>query len=141
MIESEIVAAGSVEGVFSGKSYNRCVRAHKIVFEALHRLRLMAFYNTLKENEAESMNTFGVKLLNSYNDASCNDADGLMQDGALGVWKYRYDSFVKECSEKNPTFAFWSTYMQMVQLLLEFIRATRTSDWQLHLSTLRSMIP
>ena len=28
MIESEIVAAGSVEGVFSGKSYNRCVRAH-----------------------------------------------------------------------------------------------------------------
>ena len=28
----------------------------------------------------------------------------------------------------------------MVQLLLLFIRATRTSVWQLHLSTLRSMI-
>ena len=28
-----------------------------------------------------------------------------------------------------------------MQLLLTFIRATRTSDWKLHLSTLRSMIP
>ena len=29
----------------------------------------------------------------------------------------------------------------MVQLLLLFIRATRTTDWQLHLSFLKSMFP
>ena len=35
-IESEIVAQGSLNGVFSGKHYNRCIRAHKLVFEALN---------------------------------------------------------------------------------------------------------
>lgn len=29
----------------------------------------------------------------------------------------------------------------MVELLLLFIRATRSSDWKLHLSALRSMLP
>ena len=42
MIESEIVAPGSVKGVLSGKHYNRSIRAHKMVYEALERLRLQA---------------------------------------------------------------------------------------------------
>ena len=37
MIESEIVAPGSVKGVLSGKRYNRCIQAHTIVYEALER--------------------------------------------------------------------------------------------------------
>ena len=32
MIESEIVAPGSLKGVLSGKHYNRCIRAHKMIF-------------------------------------------------------------------------------------------------------------
>ena len=42
---------------------------------------------------------------------------------------------------KSPTFAFWSSYIEMVELLLLFIRATRTTDWSLHLSAIRSMLP
>ena len=45
-IESEIVAQGSLNGVFSGKHYNRCIRAHKLVFEALERLRFEAFFDS-----------------------------------------------------------------------------------------------
>ena len=37
MIESEIVAPGSVKGVLSGRRYSRSIRAHKIVYEALER--------------------------------------------------------------------------------------------------------
>lgn len=84
------------------------------------------------------MNTFCVSLLESYStERMLNDCSG----SEIGIWKDLYDSFVRDNCEKNPTAAFWSAYLQMVQLLLEFIRATRTSDWQLHLSTLRSMIP
>ena len=39
------------------------------------------------------------------------------------------------------TFEFWCTYIEMVQLLLTFIRATRTTDWKLHLSAVRAMLP
>ena len=31
--------------------------------------------------------------------------------------------------------SFWDDYIEMVQLLLQFIRAERTGDWALHLST------
>lgn len=51
--------------------------------------------------------------------------------------KEMYDKFVNERSEVNPLFAFWSKYIEM---LLLHIQATQTTDWRLHLSTLRSMI-
>jgi len=44
-------------------------------------------------------------------------------------------------SQSHPTFSLWMLYIEMVQLLLLFIRATRESDWLLHLSTIRSMLP
>lgn len=37
---------GSLNGVFSGKHYNRCIHAHKLVFEAMERLRFEAFLDT-----------------------------------------------------------------------------------------------
>ena len=59
MIESEIVAPGSVKGVLSGKHYNWSIQAHKMVYEALERSRLQAFEKTLTTSEkalVESIN-------------------------------------------------------------------------------------
>ena len=44
MIKLEIVALGSVKGVLSGKHYNPSVRVHKLIYEAMQRLR---FENSL----------------------------------------------------------------------------------------------
>ena len=38
-----IVAAGSVSGVVEGRQYNRAMRAHKIVMEAMQRLCMKSF--------------------------------------------------------------------------------------------------
>ncbi len=138
MIESGVVAPGSVKGVLTGKHYNRCVRAHKVVYEALQRLRFRAFYDSLPDNEAEELDSLSVDLLERI-DGSLEDF--CSTDPTFISWKTAFDSFVRRRNEDNPTFAFWSTYIEMVQLLLLFIRATRTSNWQLHLSVLRSMIP
>ena len=43
VIESRVLAPGSVNGVVSGKHYNRGLRVHKLVSEALQRLQLQAF--------------------------------------------------------------------------------------------------
>ena len=40
-----------------------------------------------------------------------------------------------------PTFRFCSSYIDLVKLLLRFIRATRTSDWHGHLSSLEELCP
>lgn len=38
-------------------------------------------------------------------------------------------------------FAFWEEYMSMVNILLQFIKAERTADWGLHLTTVAAMLP
>ena len=48
---------------------------------------------------------------------------------------------IREESEKSETYKFWATYIDIVELLLTFIRATRTFDWTLHVHTLREMLP
>ena len=138
MIESEVVAPASVKNVLSGKHYNRCVRAHKLVFEEMQRLRLLAFYESLQGSESEKLGVIGDKLLAHFDE---NMAQLISIDEEFMSWNTAYECFVQKRSEESQTFAFWSTYIEMVQLLLLFIRATRTSDWNLHLSTLRSMIP
>jgi hypothetical protein len=138
MIESEIVAPGSLKGVLSGKHYNRCVRAHKMIFEAMERLRFEAFEKTLSKLEK----SVALQIYTSVQED--NERRDFMEicasDKATNL-KMLYDQFIEKQSAENPLFAFWSKYIEMVQLLLLYTRATRTSDWILHLSSLRSMIP
>jgi uncharacterized membrane protein YhdT len=51
------------------------------------------------------------------------------------------ENFTRSQSAVNPTFAFWLMDIEMVQILLLFIRATRENNWELHLSVVRSMLP
>ena len=52
-----------------------------------------------------------------------------------------YKDHIRQYCAKNATYKFWSSYIDMVELLLEFLRATRTSDWEGHLQAVRKMLP
>lgn len=41
----------------------------------------------------------------------------------------KYEDFVQKKGKENPSFAFWNSYIDMVQILLFFLRATHESDW------------
>ncbi|KAJ8021222.1 hypothetical protein HOLleu_38358 [Holothuria leucospilota] len=66
MIESELVAQGSVSTVMNGHHYNRSVRAHKIVAEVLQRLRLQAFLDNLTNAEKEAAIGLCVQLKQTF---------------------------------------------------------------------------
>ena len=55
MIESEIIAPGSVKGVLTGKHYNRSIRVHKVIYEALKRLRWEEFEKSLTTAEKATL--------------------------------------------------------------------------------------
>ncbi|XP_056105946.1 uncharacterized protein LOC130084505 [Rhinichthys klamathensis goyatoka] len=138
LIESEVVAPGSINGVISGHHYNRSIRAHKLLYESLQRIRLLTFLDSLPPEER-------YECLDVINEIKCAFPDRTM-DVLCANEKFdkmcsKYEDFVKRSSAENPTFAFWSSYIDMVQILLLFVRATRESDWQLHLSTVRLMMP
>ena len=49
--------------------------------------------------------------------------------------------FVKALKEEDPNYEFWWNYMEMVCILLDFIRAQRDGSWDLYLYACRRMLP
>ena len=60
LIESDIVASGSIKGVIEGQHYSRAVRAHKIVCEAFWRLKWESFGNWLTLREDPVVNDMNL---------------------------------------------------------------------------------
>ena len=58
-------------------------------------------------------------------------------------------SEIKDCvhnkglqvKESSRTAALWLQYMEMVDILRQFIKAERTANWELHLQTVNKMLP
>lgn len=51
------------------------------------------------------------------------------------------DNMRTDWREKSPMFRFWDDYLIMVDILLLFIRAERTGNWELHKASLAAMMP
>ena len=54
LIEADIVAPGSIKSIFSGHHYNRSIRAKKMMYEALVRLRWKALLEASSADECDS---------------------------------------------------------------------------------------
>ena len=54
-----------------------------------------------------------------------------------------WTDFLEQLRHNNgELFAFWMSYIDMVEdVVLGLLRASREGDWELHIHTIRSMIP
>lgn len=105
VIESKVVAPGSINGVISGHHYNRSMRAHKLLYESLQRMRLLTFLDSLPQEER-------YECLDVINEIKCAFPDRTMvvlcANEIFDKMYSTYEDFVKRRSGENPTFAFWS---------------------------------
>ena len=65
-------------------------------------------------------------------DALCNSTQSL----SLLLSRFKSESW-----ESSQLFKFWNSYVEMVLVLLRFIRAEREGDWRLHLASTAEMTP
>ncbi|KAK3753754.1 hypothetical protein QZH41_005239 [Actinostola sp. cb2023] len=148
LIESGVYAAGTTSVLMLGKSYNRGVRAHKLSMEALFRLLWKAFVDWLSKQEVGLDDQ--VKQLFLTTTTACRNT--VWQEGfATDSWPALQSSveplasmfavFKSENRKKSKVFSFWEDYINMVLLMLQFIKAERTGNWKLHLSATASMVP
>ena len=140
--KSDVVATESVDKTLSGKIYNRSVRAHKIVYEALYRCLL---------NRTEDNNTEDHELASTI-----PDIQDKVTEFSEEITQISHDEFIeshcfeqfnnavidyKQYLESTSDLAkFWLSYLSMVELLLNTIYATRTGDWDLLLECVRDII-
>ena len=149
LTESGVYGSNTTLALLKGKSYNCGVHAHKLMMEALLRLQWQAFCKWL-EKEREDHRLEGVDMsqietnLDKFKESSatgekkkvfhalCNSTQSL----SLLLSRFKSESW-----ESSQLFKFWNSYVEMVLVLLRFIRAEREGDWRLHLASTAEMTP
>lgn len=137
LIESEVVATGSMNGVISGKHYNRAVRSNKLMSGALHRMRLQAFLHSLTEEAANKVKQVMADLQQSFPSPQYFE---ILNSDKFEEFVASFDQFIQAGNSKH-TFRFWNSYLDMVEVLLLFLRGTREGNWNLHLASVGRMLP
>lgn len=145
-VESGIIAEGSVQGVMEGKHYNRAIRLHKLVYEAILRLAWKQFVDWISEHYSEDvvhLDSIVHEIREMEQSSPEGDIVALLntKSGSQTVKRFTdYLSFLRDGKNGNLA-AFWVSYLDMVDILLGLVRAAREGDWTLHLNSIRAMIP
>jgi hypothetical protein len=64
LVEADLVAVGSLKGVMTGKHYNRSLRAHKVIYEAMMRMLFNSYLQSLpQESQIEIKGFIGMLIL------------------------------------------------------------------------------
>ena len=140
LVDGKVVSSGSVNAVLDGKHYNRAVRAHLTLAEALEQFRWRQFEEMLAVTDCDiGLDDLEPSVRNLRDDLSRESIDKLT---GLEQFQAVHDAYAAFCSsDHGPMFQFWSSYLEMVMLLRCLIRATRQGLWQLHLQCIHQLLP
>lgn len=148
MIESGIVAAGSVDAVLNCKHYNRCIRSIKLVYEAMSRMKILAFVAWLEQDSSrdilftqddQNKDELTELLDNIRTNPSSELMEELLASSSFAEIKELWQKFREDLH--GPMFEFWDSFCYMCDVLLGLIRSFREANWNLHLSCIRKIIP
>ncbi|KAK3740139.1 hypothetical protein QZH41_007574 [Actinostola sp. cb2023] len=134
-IESDLYGPTTVKQILDGNHVKRAEVAHIVTLQALFVLYQEAFFKSSNQD------------LQNLKDLSKDVADACSK-GTREEVKEANDNLIKAIEsqhitekmnefdvdqEKHPMFKVARKYMRMVLDMLQFIRAVRTGDWELHL--------
>jgi hypothetical protein len=105
------------------------------------RLNWQAFLDTARNDEEVQLLGEEVKIATTKvrGELTSSTIKELYDIPALEKLCVKFNEFNK--SSTNKMSKYWQSYIEMVSLLLRFIRSTREGDWNLHLACIRDMFP
>ena len=134
-----------------GKNYYRAVRGHIWAYEALCRIELEQFLAWLQERDEklfEEINHLRAAVAEQFQlHGAHSRCDGILDavhrlKGVAGHPELqKHMEEFQHLLKENPNKAFWLKYRDMVGILLDFIRANRDGNWQLHMDSFSAMLP
>lgn len=149
-IESGVFAPNNTETVLEGKAYYRAVRGHMLAYESLWRIRWRLFLDWLADHQQtalEDLENVVSPIIDLFRlrekpgresfQTSVGNLEGYIQSHNLTDLFNEFDTTMS--TSKN--YAFWLSYMKMVKTLLNFIRAEREGNWELHLESFAAILP
>ena len=143
VIESGLVGHGTIEAVFKGKHYNYGLCMIKIVSEALFRLKIDAFKEWLiQKRKVEVLHQFlnseeMMELIKNPDPAHQRSTQWSFE--SLNKLLIEFKEEIRQ-STFGPTVQFWQSFLDISQVLLNYIKSFRIGDWQLHLCSMGKML-
>lgn len=143
-LESGLYGQSTVNGILAGKKFNKAIRAHKLTYESLMRILIPSFHKRLIECKSPSIHFLNLLNLSSseLRDDLKNKRDALPSVCKLSsITKDLFTEFSEFIEAQTATFKYWVSYLELVEILLEFQFAERSGNWELHLNSFRKMLP
>ena len=122
----------------NGHHYKHSVRAHKLMRDALRHLQWEAYLDCVSGEEQTLASDVTDKLHSGYNKKLISH---VVDSYTFQDLVSSFNAFTEKKRLESPMFAFWSDYVDLIENVLLLTRATRTGDWELHLSIVRRILP
>ena len=130
LIQSSVVAEGSVDTMFtSSRAYKRAISTYKILYEAFSRI-LLDDFELAQTTECSEV----------YRDKSY-DFNELLESKELQEFCTSLITCKDNLAERSTLAKFWMSFLEMTEVLLNFIYTTCSGNRDLYIGTVRSTIP
>ena len=138
LIQSSIIAAGSIDSALCGKCHSRAVRLLKTAYESLLRLVLLEVMTDLSPEIENHLST----LFKSFEESTQETIQSALDNDALcNVYHNFLDIKIKWEKTGSDLQKFWLTFTNMVELLFNTILSVRSGDWHLFMTCVKDIIP
>ncbi|CAH2085135.1 unnamed protein product [Euphydryas editha] len=129
-----VYAAESVKQMLSGHAYARALRAHIMCFTALGILICKSL------NPTTEFKTFINEYFKNWDSNPPLLADCHEQPVIVEMCK-TFEKHIETLEKNGPTSKLWIQYFKSIIIALQFIEAERLGNWQLHLQSVKNMLP
>ena len=100
-VQSDVVAESSIDKVISVKHYNRAVRLHKTVYEALMRVLMQEFQSSLTdESSACTLNEEKHQMEQLKLDLETEEFERVLHSNEFHKWEGQFNAYELDIKEK-----------------------------------------
>ena len=134
LVQSSVVAEGSVEQALKGKSYNRGVRLYKLFYETLIRLIIIQMeWDGNEIIQAAKETCENVQKDNYHN---------IQESGEFQAVLTKFLDLKEEWNtSQHGMIKFWLSCIDMIEILLNTIYSVRSGNWTMFVECTREIIP
>jgi len=125
------------------RSYNRVMRFHNLSYEVFRQVAWAGFLpwdESHHPQDATQINKALEHIGRLADDLQKSTPDHIFNSQAFQVL-FEQSEYMEHLRKTNgPLSAFWLLYIDMVELMLHMIHASREGNWMLHLACIRQML-
>lgn len=140
LIEAGLCASGSIDKVMSGKHYNRAMRVHQRMNDAIERLLLDAFIDNVLKLSNDSMPTY-PEFVDLAASPSQENLMKVVENEECSLFITKLCQFKSEvrAGKLGHTAKFWLMYSDCVMILLRFQRSVKENNFALYIESIREL--